>query len=298
MDKSSASRSKLFHFGTTILKNFSLYVLAPFFFLWLLAQPVGNAVRQSAAASFWILLAFLVIVCLNWLVYTVIHHRRPSLLVFAHGVLCLLIVTAVEHESLPADDPLTSTLAVIGGHLLLAFLLLFSLWCASRRSKAAHSTAVVIWVLLGLIFCAMAYQVIRDFEARCVSRDTWISIISMIILLLSCCLPKMLSSHRRAVSRRRKTGLAGGWIVQIVGITHLDRDDDLVTRNVARIQYMVDDILYEARAPISRFTTRRFGKAAFLGRTVPVYYDPENPADAYANRIDRHIFDEESRKSS
>lgn len=298
MDKFSASRSGALHFGIVVLKNLSLYVLAPFLFLWLLVQPVGSAVRQSAAASFWILLAVLGIVCLNWLVYTVIHHRRPSLLVFAHGVLCLLIITAVEHESLPADDPLTSTLAVIGGHLLLAFLLLFSLWCASRRSKAAHSTAVVIWVLLGLIFCAMAYQVIRDFEARCVSLDTWISIGSMIILLLSCCMPKMISSHRRTASRRRKTGLAGGWIVQIVGITHLDRDDDLVTRNVARIQYMVDDTLYETRAPISRFTTRRFGKAAFLGRTVPVYYAPDNPADAYANRIDRHIFDKEPRESS
>ena len=79
-----------------------------------------------------------------------------------------------------------------------------------------------------------------------------------------------------------------------MGETHLDMDDDPVTLCHALIEYAVDDKLYETRADISRYMIRRFGRDAFIGREVPVFYDPAEPEGAYANRIDKHFFDEES----
>ena len=85
--------------------------------------------------------------------------------------------------------------------------------------------------------------------------------------------------------------------MQIIGETSLDLDGDPVTRNHVRIQYTVEDRVYETRADISRFTTRRFGKEAFVGREVPVFYDPADPSDAFADRIDRHFFDQDRQES-
>ena len=79
--------------------------------------------------------------------------------------------------------------------------------------------------------------------------------------------------------------------MQIVGETHLDRDDDLVTLHHARVQYTVDSVPYETRAGISLYAIRKFGRKRFIGRTVPVRYDPADPAHAYTDRIDRHFFD-------
>ena len=64
-----------------------------------------------------------------------------------------------------------------------------------------------------------------------------------------------------------------------------------MTENHARIRYAVDGVQYETRAEISRYTTRKFGRKAFIGQEVTVRYLPENPGDAYADRIDRHFFD-------
>ena len=76
---------------------------------------------------------------------------------------------------------------------------LFSLWCASpRRSKLAHSTAVVIWVILGLTLCLMIFQVARDIEVRCVSLDTWINIGSAVLFILAFNMPWILSARRRS----------------------------------------------------------------------------------------------------
>ena len=36
---------------------------------------------------------------------------------------------------------------------------------------------------------------------------------------------------------------------------------------------------------------RKFGRDAFIGRTVPVSYDPADPHRAYTDKIDRHFFD-------
>ena len=71
------------------------YTLAPLLLLGFLAGPVQDAVRASDAAAWWILLATLGAVGLNWYVYYLLHRKRPSLLVFAHGVLCLLIVSVI-----------------------------------------------------------------------------------------------------------------------------------------------------------------------------------------------------------
>ena len=273
------------------LKNLFFYGLSPALILWLIVLPAGDAVRRSDAVVFPVLLAAAGVVVLNWFVYYAARKKRPTLLVFSYGTLCLLAVLILLAEALPGSHPLRSTLAVVGGHLAIASLFLFSLWCASRRNKAAHSAAVVIWVLLGLTLCFMIYSVIRDFEGRCVSLDTWINLGSICVFLLVFSMPRILSVRRRSALRRRAAGLAEGRIVQIVGETHLDRDGDLVTLHHARVCYTVGDVSYETRAEISAYAVRRFERKAFIGRSLLVHYDPADPASAYADRIDRHFFD-------
>ncbi len=298
MDKSDKPDSRKKMFWTTILKNLLFYGLVPLLLLRLFAQPIRSAVCLSDPAAFWILLAFLGAVGLNWFVYTVVHQKRPSLLVFAHGVFFLLVADIIQYTALPGSYPLVSTLAIIGGSLALAFLFLLSFWFASRASRPAHAAAVGIWIVIGLLSCAMAYRVIRDIESHLVSRDTWITITTLIGVILAYCIRKIRSIIRRSAFRRRAAGLAMGRIVQIIGETHLDRDDDLVTRNYVRVQYTVNSVLLETRADISRYTVRRYGKEAFIGRAVPVYYDPADPKAAYVNRIDKQILDQRHDKAS
>lgn len=268
-----------------------LYVLAPCVLLLLLAEPIRSAALRSDLAACLLPFAALAAVGLNGAVYARLHRKAPPLLVPAWGMLWPLIVVILEYEAFPPVYPLTSTLAVIGGVFALAALFLLSFWLAARRAKAAHTAAVALWVILFVIFCAMCYQVIRDIETRAAGPDTWISLGTLVLMLLAACCPWILSACRRSASRRRKVGLAEGTIVQIIGETRLDRDDDPVTRNHALIRYAVCGVPCESRADISRFTTRRFGKDAFIGKKVPVHYDPADPADAYADRITRHIFD-------
>lgn len=270
------------------------YILAPCIILRLLADPIGSAVLRSDGNAFLILLLVFAAVALNWLVYSRLRRKAPSHLVFAWGFLWLLFVVIIESEAFPAVYPLVSTLAVIGGVFTLAALFLISFWLAARRARAAHTAAVVIWVVLFLVFCAMCYQVIRDIESRSERPDTWIILATIILMLLTACSPSLLTAARRSASRRRKTGLAEGKITQIIGETRLDMDGDPSTRNYARIQYTVSGIPYETRADISRITTRRFGKEAFTGKAVPVHYDPSDPSEAFASRIDRHIFDQDA----
>ena len=275
-----------------VLRGIFLYVLVPGLLTAALAQPAGNAVRSSDTAVFLILFAALAAVGLNWLVYKAIHRKHPPALVFAHGVLCLLAVAAVEHEALPADSRLVSILAMIMGPLVMVFLLLVSSWLASfRRCKAALSAAVLLRIIVGLILFLMAYQIFRDIETGCVSTDTVLTFIILAAMIPACFLPKIISSYRRRALRSRATGLAEGTIVQIIGETHLDRDDDLVTLYHARIEFTAEDSPYETRADISPYAIRKFGRNAFIGRTVPVSYDPADPRRAYTDRIDRHFFD-------
>jgi len=197
----------------------------------------------------------------------------------------------IECEALRDTNGVVSTLAVIGGCLTLLFLFLFSFWLASRHSKFAHSAAVCLWVIIGLVFFFMLYQVIRDFESEHVSPDTWIMIVILAALIPAAFIRRIKSSRRRAELRRRATGLAAGRIMQVIGETHLDRDGDLVTDYHALIQYAVDDVPYETRADIYKLTMRRFGKKALVGQEIPVHYNPADPGDAFVNRIDRHFFD-------
>ena len=292
MNKTDLIRYWKLQLRTTIPRLLGFYILIPLVLLKLLAKPIGDAVLRSDAACFRILLAALAAVGLNWYVYYLIRKKRPSLLVFAFGALFLLIVTAIEHETFESTYYLRSTLAVIGGFLLVAFLFLFSFWCAGRRNKFAHSTAVVIWVILFLLLVIMAYEAAKDIENELVTVDTWITIVSLVIFILAAFIPLFLSSHRRKASRNRKIGLTEGKIVQIIGETELDNEDRLVTRNHCRVEYAVDNVPYETKAAISRFTTRWYGRKNFIGLKVPVYYDPDNPADTYVKKIDKHIFDQ------
>ena len=275
-----------------IVRNLLLYALVPFLIFWLLSGPIGNAARRSDAAAFGMLAAAFGAAGLNWAAYSAVRGKRPSLLVWAHGLLCVLVTVVIAMESLPSDHRLRPTLAVTAGWVGLASAFLFSLWCARKRNKAAHAAAVVIWILLGLFFCGMLYQVFRDFETGCVTLDTWISIGSMVLFAVVFCSPKIAAAVRNKNALRLLSGQAEGKILQILGITHLDRDDDLVTLNAARIQYTVDGVARETRAGISRFTTRLFGREAFIGLTVPVRYDPSDPGRTYVKRLDKHIFEE------
>ena len=277
----------------TILKNLLFYVVFPFSGLAFLSGPIGRAACESDPSAFWILFTAFALVCLNWLVYHTVHRKYPSLLVFAHGIFCLLLVLIIEYETLPGYLPryygLTSTLAMIGGCLALAFLFLLSFWLASRRSKFAHAAAVMIWVMIGLIAVLIAYQAIRDIEGRNVNLSTWISIAILAAIIPAAFSRRILASRRDARMRSRATCVTDGRMIQVIGETHLDRDDDLVTDYHVRVQYAVDGTLYETRTEISKMIMRKYGKKAFVGREIPVRYDPENPEYAFTGKIDREF---------
>ena len=291
MDRSDTAASRKSLLRVTIPRVLFFYALVPFLLLWFLAGPIAGAVRLSEPSAFWILLAALAAVGLNWYVYARFHRKRPPLPVFAHGALCLLAVLIIQVESLPAYSELAPTLAAAGASLAMAHLLLISFWLASRASRPAHAAAVGIRILLGVILFGMAYQIFRDLETRTVTRDTWITAGILAAFLLAFNGRRILSAFRRALSRRRASVWAAGTIVQIVGETRLDLDGDPVTSYLAPIEFTVEDELYKTRATISRYTVRRFGRDAFIGREVPVRYNPADPAEAFANRIDKHVFD-------
>ena len=273
----------------TLPKGLLFYAVIPFLILRFLARPISDAVRRSDAAAFWILLAALGAVVANWAIYAMIHRKRPSLLVFAHGALCMTIVTMIEHEALPGYYALTPTLATIGGYFAMASMILLSYWFAARQSRPAHVAAVGIWIAIGAILCAMAYRIFRDIECRIVSLDTWITIGSLIVFLLALFAPRIRSAFHRAARHHRASAVAEGRIVQIIGETSLDLDDDPVIHQVARVQFTVHDTVYETHAKISPYLIRKYGKEAFVGQKLPVAYDPADPSNAYANQIDRHV---------
>ena len=292
MNKSDLLRA-LKTFFLKALPHFLLfYALAPVLCVIFLAQPIGEAARRSGTAAFLILLAALGAVILNWLVYQLIRRKRPSLLVFSHGILCLLIAAYMEHEALPADGALCGTLAIVCGFLALLYLLVLSHWFASfRSSKPALVLAVGLRIAFGVVLFFMACQIYRDFEIPQVTRDTWITVAILIIMLLAAASPRLLSAFRLRTLHRRATGLATGTITRIIGETHLDLDDDPVTLFHCTVAYIVDDVSYETQAEVTRFTLRRYGKENFLGRKIPVYYDPSDPASAYVNQLDKHVLE-------
>ena len=278
---------------STLLRGFLPYFLVPLLCLLLLAGPIRDAVRGKGAAPFLILLASLAAVVFNWFVYASVRRKLPSLLVLSHGVGCLLAVTLIEYFALPANDALASTLSVIAGCLLLALLFLLSYWLAARRSKAAHVFAVGLRIVIGILAFLMAFQVFREIESRNVTADTWITILILLALIPAAFARTIRNEYRLSALRRRTSGLAEGRIVQMVGEARLDRDEEYVTSYYARVEYAVDGVSYETRAAIRKLTLRRFGRKSFVGKKIPVHYNPADPADAYANRIDRHFFDAE-----
>lgn len=287
MNKTDTIKYLKYFYRTVILKGLLRYMLFPLVCLIFLARPIGEAVRGSDAAVFLILLAALGAVCVNWLVYGLIYRKRPSLLVLGNGVFWILVTGVIELEALPGYHGLSSTLAVICGCLLLACMFLVSYWLAPRPSKAAHIAAVGLWTGIGVLAAAMLYQVIRDFEARIATVDTWITIGILAALVPAAFARKIRSAFRRGTFRRRATGLAEGRIVQLIGETRLDLDDDPVTDFHARIQYAVDGATYEIRTGVTRTRLRRYGKEAFAGKKIDVHYDPENPGEAFTDPLDR-----------
>ena len=203
----------------------------------------------------------------------------------------LLAAAILFYRTLPPSDPSAGLLAVAIGMLALAFLLLLSFKLAARPSRPAHAFSVLIRILAGIFLFFLAFQIVRDFESKNVTRDTWLTLLVLIAGILGFNAPRIIASRRRADRRRKATGLAAGTIYRIIGETSLDRDDDPVTSQLACIRYTVDGIPYEIRAGVSRALVRRYGKQAFIGREIPVRFDPADPAGAAADKIDRHLFD-------
>ena len=280
-------------FFLTVLPRFLLfYALAPALCVIFLGQPIGEAVCRNGMAAWLILLAAAAAVGLNWLVYKARQKKRPSLLVFSHGILCLLITAYIQYEALPTASALRATMAMVCGCFALLFMLVLSHWLASHRgSKGALAIAVGLRIAYGVVLFFALCQILRDFEIRHATGDTWLTIGIVIVMLLAAAAPKLYKAYRRAALHRRATGLATGTLTRIIGETHLDLDDDPVTLFHCTIRYTVDDVPYETHADATRFTLRRYGKENFLGRKIPVFYDPADPASAYVNKIDRHVLD-------
>ena len=217
--------------------------------------------------------------------------KHLPLLLGSLGAAALLAALAVLYNALPVRNTLRPTLAAIGGMLALAALLLLSFWFAARPSRPAHALAVALKILYGILLFFMAWQVLRDIEIRAVTADTWITAGILIAGIAAFNAPKIVSAVRRREARQRSNHVAIGKIYQIMGETHLDLDGDPVTQDHALIRYEAEGGVYETRADISRSVVRWFGKDVFIGRDIPVFYDPANPASAYADRIDRHFFD-------
>ncbi len=292
MEKADERRAKRRLLAAKALRNLFFYALVPSLILGLLAQPIREAVLFSDAAAFWILLAALAAVGLNWLVYAVIRRRRPSLLVFAHGVLCLLVVAVIQNEAVAGVKALTSTLSILVVYLAMTCLLLLSFWLATREARPPHGIAVAIWILLWVVLVAMAYRVVRDIESGLASLDTWITLGSMVILILGIFARRIRKALQRAKARRRRTGLTEGHIAQIIGETYFNSDDELATRYFARVQYTAEGVLHETRVRISWLLIRQYTREGLVGRMILVRYDPADPADAYVERIDRRVLEQ------
>ena len=271
------------------LIRLAFYVPAPLLILGLLAKPIRNAVLASDPAAWMILLAVLAAVGLNWAVYAVIRRKRPSFLVFSVGIFWVLVTALIQYTGLPGGHHLMPTLAIVIAVLALVILLLLERWFTFRPSKPAHATAVVIRVLLGIIVTGMVFQVLVDIENGLMNMDTWILIGIIIALIVAFFAHRIRVSARRSAERRRESALVSGKVVQIIGETHLDLDGDPVTEYLARVEYTIEEILYEARADIDLKTIRKYGKDAFVGRAVPVYYNPADPAEAFVNKLDKKM---------
>ena len=292
MNKSDLLRA-LKKFFLTVFPRFLLfYALAPALCIIFLRRPIGEAACHSGTAAFLILLAALAAVILNWLVYKAVQKKRPSLLVFSHGILCLLITAYIQYEALPTATTLFATLAMVCGTLALLYMLVLSRWFASfRGSKASLALAVGLRIIFGVVLFFVLWQILRDIETSHATRDTWLTLGSLILMLLSAAAPRLHSAYRIHTLHRRATGLATGTLTRIIGETHLDLDDDPVTLFHCTIQYTVNDVPYETHADATRFILRKYGKENFLGRKIPVFYDPTDPVSAYVNQIDKHVLD-------
>ena len=276
MNKSDLLQALKKFFLAVLPKFLLFYALAPALCVIFLGQPIGRAACHSGTAVFLVLLA----------------EKWPSLLVYSYGILCLLITAFIQHEALPTASALRTTLAMVCGSLALLYMLVLSHWFASfRGSKAALALAVGLRIAFGVVLFFVLWQILRDIEIRHVTRDTWLTLGILILMLLAAAAPRLRSACRVHALHRRATGLATGTLTRIIGETHLDLDDDPVTLFHCTIQYTVNDVSYETHADATRFTLRKYGKENFLGRKIPVFYDPADPSSAYVNKIDRHVLD-------
>ena len=239
MGRSGTARFLKSVFRVETLKNLLIYILVPFLCLGFLAQPIGNAVRGSAAAAFLIPAAALGLVALNWYIHTVVRRERPTLLVYAHGVFCVLVTAAIAYAALPGYTEQASTLAVIVGCLTLVSLFLFSFHLASRRSRPAHAFAVLLWLVIGTIAFFMAYRIFEDVRIRRVNQDTWITALVLLALIPVPFARRIRYAVRLAAAQRSASCPAAGRITQVVGETFLDRDGDPFTHYAARIRRLL-----------------------------------------------------------
>ena len=218
--------------------------------------------------------------------------RLFRLLVPALCALALLIGVFAVYDALPVDGDARPLAALGGGILALAFLLLLGYWFAGCPSRPAHAAAVFLWILYGVILCFMLFQIIRDIEIRAVTGYTWLTGAVLLGGIAAFNVKKILNAFRLRAFRRRANHTVMGKILQIVGETHLDMDGDAATQYNALIEYEVDGVTYESQADITLGAIKKFGRDAFIGKAIPVFYDPADPGASFTDRIDKKFFDE------
>lgn len=207
------------------------------------------------------------------------------------AALCLTAAVIVWSEKLPMYDELKPVLASIGGFLLLIALLLFSFWFAARNTRATRVMAVGLRIIVGAVLFLMACRIWRDIEIRHVDADTWVTGAILILTILIRFSPRIIAAVRLKKSIRRATATTAGRIEQIIGETQLDRNEESATIYYVRVLYTVGGTEYELRADIAPQTFRKYGRDAFIGLEVPVWYDPANPAVSFTTRIDKQLLE-------
>lgn len=296
MDSSGFRRIAKKVFTLDVLKGFLFYILFPVILLVLLAEPIGNTARRSNAAAWGILAAALAAIAANWAIYRIINRKNPTTLVYTHGLCCLLAVGILEQEALPGDGAMAPVLSFINIALGMLALLVFSFWLASLPYRPAHAVAVTIRAVVGVGLFLCAWQVVRQFECGQVTLETGLTIAFIIAMIVAFNSRKLIALHNRNKERRRKTGRADGLTVQVFGESFLDREEELDSRYYAIVEYTVDGKEYETRADISRYALKHFGRKAFIGLEVDVFYDPSDPADTYVKKLNQYIFDSQPKE--
>ena len=269
-----------------MLKNILCYLLVPLALFWIVREPVSGIAGRSdpEPAVFWVLLAALGLVVLNWLVYALIHRGRPSPPVIAHGSLCVMAVALIEHAASENAPRAKETLFLIAFFLGLLVLILFVRWSEQSRWTAPKIAAMILRILIRAAFVVMGLLTLMGiFIGGEDIRNILLSVFALTALALFWFMPAILL-------RRRASEVTAGQIRKIVEEKSWDPEGGTAITHSAEVRYSVNGVRYNIRAKFSFFGSSFFGSVpykAFVDKKIPVHYNPDNPAEAYTARISK-----------